>query len=139
MRYLLLIATVFVTAPAVGQPAAAQADRGLAALQKYKPRIVRNPEGKVVTFDLTQRGVADADLVHLRPLQHLQHLYLADNQLTNAGLAHLKGLKTLLRLAGPPLCCLPPTCSSTFAKRCSRPRNPATSTLRGKEISLKHR
>ena len=47
---------------------------------------------------LSSTNVTDAGLAHLKGMSHLRRLTLANTRITDAGLAHLKGLTSLERL-----------------------------------------
>jgi hypothetical protein len=52
----------------------------------------------VESVDLNSTRVTDAELAHLKGLTSLQQLFLDETQVTDAGLAHLEGLRGLQRL-----------------------------------------
>ena len=67
-------------------------------LKKLGARIKLDDQNRVISVNLGERRVADADLVHLKGLDHLQELDLTRTSVTSAGLANIKDLKTLRRL-----------------------------------------
>ena len=50
----------------------------------------QNEQGEVVDVGLSRTGVTDAGLVHLAGLTALERLWLADTQVTDAGVAELQ-------------------------------------------------
>lgn len=78
--------------PEVGQDEAVAAIRGLGGRVSYDKESHGRP---IVSVDLTQTDVADADLLLLKALTCLQRLYLNSTRVTDAGLQHLKGLTSL--------------------------------------------
>ena len=54
-----------------------------------------SPDKAVIGVDLTNTNVTDAGLAHFKGLTQLQSLILAGTQVTDAGLKHLKGLRQL--------------------------------------------
>ena len=79
-------------------PAQTAAADPVAALKKLGAKIERNEQGEVVEVSLMNRKLTDAGLAHLKGLNNLTGLLLADTKVTDAGLAHLKGLTKLKRL-----------------------------------------
>jgi arylformamidase len=67
-------------------------------LKKLGARITLDDQKRVIGVNLGERGVTDADLVHLRGLQHLQELDLTRTKITGAGLVNVKDLTTLRKL-----------------------------------------
>jgi acetyl esterase/lipase len=67
-------------------------------LKKLGARITLDDQKRVIGVNLGERKVTDADLVHLRGLQHLQELDLTRTRITGAGLANVKDLTTLRKL-----------------------------------------
>ncbi len=67
-------------------------------LKKLGARITLDDQNRVIGVNLGERGVTDADLVHLRGLQHLQELDLTRTKITGAGLVNIKDLTALRRL-----------------------------------------
>ena len=57
--------------------------------------FVRFENKAVVAVHLPGSKVTDASLAHLKGLTGLKYLYLGDTQITDAGLEHLKGLRSL--------------------------------------------
>lgn len=67
-------------------------------LKKLGARITLDEQNRVIGVNLGERRVTDADLIHLKGLQHLQELDLTRTRITSAGLVNIKGLSTLRRL-----------------------------------------
>jgi len=67
-------------------------------LKKLGARIMLDDQNRVIGVNLGERGVTDADLVHLRGLQHLQELDLTRTKITGAGLVNVKDLTALTKL-----------------------------------------
>lgn len=61
-------------------------------------RVERNGRGEIASVDLTGAWVSDADLERLAGLTKLNRLVLAHTRVTDAGFAHLAGLKTVREL-----------------------------------------
>ena len=76
----------------------AQAADADAALKNLGAEIHRNDQGEVVEVDLNFNDITDAGLVHLKGLPNLQNLSLFRTKVTDAGLVHLKGLTSLQTL-----------------------------------------
>ena len=69
------------------------------ALEKRPGQVVSDEERAIVEMlDLSDSGVTDAGLVHLRQLTGLQRLTLTQTQVGDEGLAHLSQLTGLQRL-----------------------------------------
>ncbi len=58
----------------------------------------KKPGKPVISVDLSETKVTDAELVHLKELTELQTLDLALTKVTDAGLVYLKGLTKLQTL-----------------------------------------
>ena len=67
-------------------------------LKKLGARITLDDQKRVIGVNLGERGVTDADLLHLRGLQHLQELDLTRTRITGAGLVNVKDLTALTKL-----------------------------------------
>jgi hypothetical protein len=67
-------------------------------LKKLGARLQMDEKNRVIGVNLGERRVADADLAHLKGLEHLQELDLTKTGITSAGLVHVKDLTTLRRL-----------------------------------------
>ena len=67
-------------------------------LKKLGARITVDDQKRIIGVNLGERGVTDADLVHLRGLQHLQELDLTRTRITGAGLVNVKDLTALAKL-----------------------------------------
>ena len=67
-------------------------------LKKLGARITLDDQNRVIGVNLGERKVTDADLVHLRGLQHLQELDLTRTKITGAGLVNVKDLTALTKL-----------------------------------------
>ena len=67
-------------------------------LKKLGARITFDDQKRVIGVNLGERNVTDADLVHLRGLQHLQELDLTRTKITGTGLVNVKDLIALRRL-----------------------------------------
>jgi arylformamidase len=67
-------------------------------LKKLGARITLDDQNRVIGVNLGERGVTDADLVHLRGLQQLQELDLTRTRITGAGLVNVKDLTALRKL-----------------------------------------
>ena len=78
-------------------PAAdAQAMAKVGELKGLVTKLAANTNTISVDFSLSQSGLTDANLEALKPLsQQIVRLSLAGTGITNAGLAHLSGLKNL--------------------------------------------
>ena len=79
-------------------PAQTAAADPVAALKKLGAKIERNEQGEVVEVSLMNRKLTDAGLAHLKGLNNLTGLLLAGTKVTDAGLAHLKRMTKLKRL-----------------------------------------
>jgi hypothetical protein len=64
----------------------------VAALEKIGATIKRDDQGEVGGVVLNFNDITDAGLVHLKGMAKLQSLYLTGTKITDAGLVHLKGL-----------------------------------------------
>jgi acetyl esterase/lipase len=73
-------------------------DAPLAELKKLGARITLDDRNRVIGVNLGERRVTDAELVHLKTLQHLQELDLTRTKITGAGLTNIKGLTSLKKL-----------------------------------------
>ena len=67
-------------------------------LKKLGARITFDDQHRIVIVHLGERPVVDADLVHLRGLQHLQELDLTRTRVTGPGLANVRNLTALKKL-----------------------------------------
>ena len=67
-------------------------------LKKLDARITFDDQKRVIGVNLGERGVTDADLVHLKGLQHLQDLDLTRTKITGVGLVNVKDLTALTKL-----------------------------------------
>jgi len=77
---------------------AANADL-VAALKKVSAKIERNEQGEVVEVNLGgNTQITDAGLANVKGLTQLQSLNLNGTKITDAGLEHLKGLANLQTL-----------------------------------------
>jgi hypothetical protein len=70
----------------------------ISALKKLGARIQLDDQKRIIGVNLGERKVTDADLVHLKGLEHLEELDLTKTRVTSAGLENLKDLKTLKKL-----------------------------------------
>ena len=70
----------------------------VAALEKLRAKITRNEQGEVVNVNLSGTQITDAGLAHIKGMTRLQHLHLGQTKITDAGLVHLKGLTNLQAL-----------------------------------------
>ena len=76
-------------------------DKAVKAIEKMGGIIIRNEKVKgkpIIHVKLSGEDVTDALLKHLAGLKQLQTLYLRETQVTDAGLQHLAGLKQLQEL-----------------------------------------
>jgi CubicO group peptidase (beta-lactamase class C family) len=74
---------------------------GVAELVELGARMLRDetsPDQRVVAVLLDRSRVTDADLAHLKGLAHLSNLQLWDTAITDAGLVYLQGLPSLKTL-----------------------------------------
>lgn len=67
-------------------------------LKKLGARIKLDEQSRVISVNLGERRVTDADLVHLKGLHHLQELDLTRTKITGAGLVNIKDLPALRKL-----------------------------------------
>jgi len=67
-------------------------------LKKLGARIQLDDKKRVIAVNLGERRITDADLIHLKGLEHLQELDLTRTAVTSAGLVNLKDLTTLKKL-----------------------------------------
>ena len=67
-------------------------------LKKLGARITLDEQKRVIEVNLRERNVTDADLAHLKGLHHLQELDLTRTRITGAGLVHIKDLPALRKL-----------------------------------------
>ncbi len=67
-------------------------------LKKLGARITLDEQSRVISVNLGERRVTDADLVHLKGLHHLQELDLTRTRITGAGLLNIKDLPALRKL-----------------------------------------
>ena len=70
-------------------------DDSLAVLKKLGAKIKRNAQGEVVDVSLANESVTDEGLAHLKGLNSLKELDLGGTSISDDGLVHLKGLKKL--------------------------------------------
>jgi hypothetical protein len=72
----------------------------VAAIKKLggKVQTAENHGQPVVKVDLFRQPVTDAGLVHLKGLKSLSNLRLSETKVTDTGLVHIKGLTKLSRL-----------------------------------------
>jgi len=70
----------------------------VAKLKKLGARITHDDQNRIIGIHLGERPVVDADLVHLRGLQHVQELDLTRTRVTGPGLTNLKDLTALKKL-----------------------------------------
>jgi chaperonin cofactor prefoldin len=90
-----------VTVPAAGYAAEAnpQETTVLAEVQKLGGTVARDPTSRaVISVDLKNTKVTDAELEHLQRLSSLQLLNLTYTKVTDTGLAHLAALTSLRTL-----------------------------------------
>jgi len=76
-------------------------DKAVAAIKQLGGSVTRagnQAHGPVVLVDLGGKNLTNADLAVLERLPHLQQLYLGNTGITDAGLAHVKGLASLALL-----------------------------------------
>ncbi len=71
---------------------ASQGKGPLAQLEQLGGAIKRDGQGKPVVIDLSKTQAVDADLALLEGMETLKSLNLAERPITDAGVAHLKGL-----------------------------------------------
>ena len=100
-----LLACCLLVLPARGQEGDTERERAIAQVLAMNGTVQRDetkPGTPVVGVDLSNMLVSDAGLAHLKGLTTLKSLNLFATQITDAGLAHLKGLTTLkyLELSG---------------------------------------
>ena len=70
----------------------------VAWLEKLEAGIERNEQGEVIDVSLNGTDVTDGGLAHLKGLTKLKVLQIIDTQITDAGLSHLKGMTKLQEL-----------------------------------------
>src|SRR4051794_27320339 len=78
-----------------GAQAASEEAEAVAAIEKLGGRVERDekrPNKPVVLVSLYSTKVTDVNLVHLECLKKLKRLHLPHTSISDAGLAHLKGL-----------------------------------------------
>jgi hypothetical protein len=90
----LSLAVFLATAPSHAAAEAPTAEQS-AALKKLGARLTFDEQQRLVGVNLSERRVADADLVHLAGLADVTELDLTRTGVTSVGLAHLKDLKSL--------------------------------------------
>jgi hypothetical protein len=88
MRFSAVCVLIVIPFALAEPPGAEQIDK----LKKLGARIQFDGQNRVIAVNLGERRVIDADLVHLRGLEHLRELDLTRTGVTSAGLAHLKEL-----------------------------------------------
>ena len=66
--------------------------------QQHGARVERDARGEIASLDITGSWVSDADLERIAGLTKLNRLVLAHTRVTDAGFAHLAGLKTVREL-----------------------------------------
>jgi Leucine Rich repeat len=96
-----LLACGLLVLPARGQAGDAEQGRALAQVLEMNGTVRRDetkPGTPVVGVDLSGTQISDAGLAHLKGLTTLETLYLSGTRVSDAGLAHLKGLTTLKTL-----------------------------------------
>lgn len=89
--FLLLVAYVLCARPT-------PQDRAIAAIQRLGGKSEvdeKAPDRPLVKVDLSFAQLTDADVAHLKGLAGLQELYLCGTEVTDAGLEHLSGLTAL--------------------------------------------
>ena len=69
-----------------------------AAVRELGAEIKRDDNGHVLSADLSEANITDADLQHLLPLSKLEVLSLRGTSLTDAAVLYLNGLRSLERL-----------------------------------------
>jgi hypothetical protein len=93
------IAVLSLAALSVIAPSQAAADvptaEQVAALKKLGARLTFDEQERLIGVNLSERRIADADLVHLVGLTDVTELDLTRTGITSVGLAHLKDLKSL--------------------------------------------
>ena len=70
----------------------------IASLELLGARFTRNGQ-VVVSLNLSNTQITDADLVHLQTLSELKHIYLFNTPISDRGLVYLKHLKELEELS----------------------------------------
>lgn len=70
----------------------------LEQLKRLGARLVFDDDTRLIGIHLGERRVTDADLVHLKGLEHLQELDLTRTKITTAGLEHIQDLTSLKKL-----------------------------------------
>jgi Leucine-rich repeat (LRR) protein len=92
------------TQPGIGREVTKQLDdqeKAVAAINRLGGSVMRagnQANGPVMLVDLRGKNLTNADLAVLELLPQLQQLYLASTGITDAGLAHVKGLADLVLL-----------------------------------------
>lgn len=72
--------------------------KALRQLAEMGAQITLDPDGRARSIDLASKPVGDSDLELLKGLVALEELDLSGTNVTDAGLVHLTGLKSLKRL-----------------------------------------
>jgi hypothetical protein len=96
-----LLSTLLVAPFAWAQDGKTAQENAIAAIEKSGGRVLRDrsaPQPVVISVDLRETDITDADLASLSALSSVQELYLTGTPITDAGLVRLKGLAQLRKL-----------------------------------------
>jgi hypothetical protein len=96
-RLILLLVLGVVGCGQQGHPAAVKASPP--TLKEMDAYIQKDDNGSVISITLASTKVTDAGLVHLKGLKSLEELYLGNTQVTDAGLVYLEELASLADLS----------------------------------------
>jgi Leucine rich repeat len=96
---ILLVPAVLMAAGCEEGPATQEELDAIAQVQQLRGHVITNQKGHCVRVELAGIDIANGDLVVLDKLHYVTTLSLEATPLTDAGLAHLKGMTQLKRLS----------------------------------------